>query len=559
MERLIAFAYHLLQAAGSETSRMGFVHTIFRMIEKETGADETDLFFYHDQKLYQLIRGVDADTALRLCDNNPLAQVGNIWSERGQSFEWMPAFFQAYCDPKGLTEWSMSRQGSCHSFQRRRKPSVPESAITSVIMVSFTYQHDKMGLVVLKQRDHNPFDPEQIPLYQGMSQALSEAFEHQHSHHACQERVKELSCLFEISHLAGLPDISKEEVLHRIAMMLPGAMQFPEIATARICLDDVCFTSEGFGESKIRLTVVIASKKKVWGTLDVFYLSGQIDFYDDIFLKEEEKLLQTVAAQIALLLERKEAEELSKRLQNQLLHADRLATIGQLSAGVAHEINEPLGSILGFSQLIRESHQDEITRRDVDKIIKATLHAREIIRKLMLFSRQMPPRKSCINVNKIIEEGLFFLENRFAKNAIRLERQYGKDLPEIVADPGQIHQILVNLAVNSMQAMPEGGTFTIQTASVPEGIQLRVSDTGVGMPEEIRQKIFLPFFTTKDVQEGTGLGLSVVHGIVSSHHGHIEVESTLGEGTTFTINLPVESAGKEDPHESTEGTDTGGG
>ena len=559
MERLIAFAYQLLQAAGKELSRLVFVHTVFRMIKGETGADETDLFFYHDQKLYQLIQGEEDKPALRLCTINPLAEVGSIWSDQGQTFQWMPGFFRAYCDPEEQKDWHMERQGSCHCFQRRATPAGNKSSINAVIIVTFIYQNDKMGLVVLKQRGSEEVDQSRMPLYQGMSQALSEAFEHQHAHHACQERVKELSCLFEISHLAGLPDISKEEVLDRIATMLPAAMQFPEIATARICLDDFCFTSHEFQESEIRLSVEIASKEKSWGQLEVFYLQGQMDFYDDIFLKEEEKLLQTVANQIALLLERKEAEALSRRLQNQLLHADRLATIGQLSAGVAHEINEPLGSILGFSQLIQESQPDEVTRRDVEKIIKATLHAREIIRKLMLFSRQMPPRKSRIDVNKIIEEGLFFLENRFSKNAIMLVRRYGPELPEIVADPGQIHQILVNLAVNSMQAMPDGGTFTIETGAIPEGVQIRVSDTGVGMPEEIRQKIFLPFFTTKDVQEGTGLGLSVVHGIVAAHHGQILVKSTPGEGTTFIISLPIESAGKESPHETTERTDSGGG
>jgi signal transduction histidine kinase len=185
----------------------------------------------------------------------------------------------------------------------------------------------------------------------------------------------------------------------------------------------------------------------------------------------------------------------------------------------------------------------------VEKIIKATLHAREIIRKLMLFSRQMPPRKSRINVNKIIEEGLFFLENRFIKNAIRLVRNYEADLPEIIADPGQIHQILVNLAVNSMHAMPNGGTFTIETGTTPHEVLISVSDTGVGMSEEIRQKIFLPFFTTKEVQEGTGLGLSVVHGIVVSHGGRIDVSSKPGEGTTFIISLPVEEAEKENLNE----------
>lgn len=545
MERFIEFAYQLLQAAGSEISRLQFVHTIFNMIKTETKADDTELFFYHDFKLYQLTWGAGGKPALRLCQENPLASMGSVWSPKAQSREWISDFFSAYCDNQGPERWQLKYQGNCYHFQREKSTDIHSGELGNVMIVSFIYQHDKMGLVILKQYGDKDFDEKRLVLYQGMSQALSEAFEHQYAHHACQERVKELSCLYELSHVASLPDISKEEVLHRVVMMMPAAMQFPEIATARICLEDQCFTSDGFEESEIKLTVPVASVNRRLGTLDVFYTTGQIDFYDDIFLKEEEKLLQTVANQIALLLERKEAEELSRRLQTQLLHADRLATIGQLSAGVAHEINEPLGSILGFSQLLQESPLEDVARRDVEKIIKATLHAREIIRKLMLFSRQMPPKKSLIDVNKIIEEGLFFLENRFAKNDIQLVRHYQHPLPEIVADPGQIHQIIVNLAVNSMHAMPHGGVFTIETSSDEQYVQLRITDNGTGMPEEVRQKIFLPFFTTKDVQEGTGLGLSVVHGIVASHNGVIDVESKPDKGTVFIIRLPIESTEEE--------------
>lgn len=543
MQRFISFAYQMLQAAGRETSRLEFVHAIFKMIQRESDVDETSLFFYYDLKLYQFLDEHEGQPALRLCQKNPLAKFDQLWDYQRLTNEWMPAFFQVYADPRGLNDWQMKNWDGCYAMERK-SPVGEDQGITGVLLVPFLYQHDKMGIVLLKQLGGRPFDSELKPLYEGLGQALSEAFNHQHVHHACQERVKELSCLYEISHLAGLTNGSKEEVLARIVAMLPAAMQFPEIATARICLSNQCLTSPGFQESDIRLSAAITSEKKDWGTLEVFYLPGHMDFYDDIFLKEEEKLIQTVSSQIALLMERKEAEELSRRLQTQLRHADRLATIGQLSAGVAHEINEPLGSILGFSQLIQETNIDETTLQDIDKIIKATLHAREIIRKLMLFSRQMPPRKSRINMNQIIEEGLYFLESRFVKNAIQLERQYEDHLPEIVADPGQIHQVLVNLAVNSMHAMPHGGTFAIKTSAVNNEVHLIISDTGVGMSEEVRQKIFLPFFTTKDVQEGTGLGLSVVHGIVAAHHGRIEVTSQLGEGTTFVIMLPVDEAGK---------------
>jgi signal transduction histidine kinase len=157
----------------------------------------------------------------------------------------------------------------------------------------------------------------------------------------------------------------------------------------------------------------------------------------------------------------------------------------------------------------------------------------------MLFSRQVPPKMQNVNLNKLIEEGFYFLENRCEKQGITIEYDLQQNLPEIVADASQIHQVLVNLSVNAMQAMPQGGTISIKTSCHDGNIELQVSDTGIGMDKDLLQKIFVPFFTTKDVDQGTGLGLPVVHGIISSHHGAIKVESNPGKGSTFRIFLRV--------------------
>ena len=224
----------------------------------------------------------------------------------------------------------------------------------------------------------------------------------------------------------------------------------------------------------------------------------------------------------------------------QLLHADRLATIGQLSAGVAHELNEPIGSIMGFAQLIQKNPDvPEQAQKDIEKIMKASLHAREVIKKLMIFARQMPPQKTSLNLNQIIEEGLYFLESRCAKEGIKVVRELAKTLPEITADPAQMTQVLVNIIVNAIQAMPEGGQLTIQTKVSGKHVLLIIEDTGIGMEKKELKHIFLPFFTTKDVGKGTGLGLAVVHGIVTSHGGSIHVESKVNEGTRFTLQLPI--------------------
>jgi signal transduction histidine kinase len=258
------------------------------------------------------------------------------------------------------------------------------------------------------------------------------------------------------------------------------------------------------------------------------------------FLKEERNLIGAVAQQVGLIVERREAEREKGKLREQLRHADRLATIGQLAAGVAHELNEPLGNILGFAQLIkRNPHMDEQAVKDSERIINASLYMREVIKKLMLFARQTPPRKTRVDLNRLIEEGLSFFETRCAKADIRVERSLQANLPKIIADPGQLNQVLVNLVVNAIQAMPHGGTLTVSTRTDDHTVSLVVRDTGIGMATEVLKRIFEPFFTTKDVNEGTGLGLSVAHGIVTAHKGTIQVKSRPNQGACFTVRLPL--------------------
>ncbi|MDD4051684.1 MAG: ATP-binding protein, partial [candidate division Zixibacteria bacterium] len=254
----------------------------------------------------------------------------------------------------------------------------------------------------------------------------------------------------------------------------------------------------------------------------------------------ERNLINEIARQVGLIVEHWETEQETARLQEQLRHADRLATVGQLSAGVAHELNEPLVAILGFAQLLKGSPDlSNQAARDVEKIINASLHAREIIRKLMLFTRQMPARKAKCDFNQLISEGLYFLESRCAKEGIVIIRELEDGLPQFLADQSQLYQVLVNLAVNAVQAMPQGGKLTIRTRSDAENVYMTVEDTGIGMNAEVQKQLFIPFFTTKDVGQGTGLGLAVVHGIISAHGGSITVNSVVGKGSTFEVRLPL--------------------
>jgi signal transduction histidine kinase len=195
--------------------------------------------------------------------------------------------------------------------------------------------------------------------------------------------------------------------------------------------------------------------------------------------------------------------------------------------------------VLGFAQLIKKSGSlSEQQSEDLERIIKASLYSREIIKKLMIFSRQMPQQIVKVNLNKVVADILYFIDVRFQSRGIKIVKRLDPSLPEIPADEIQISQVLVNLITNSVNAMPKGGEIFIITKAKGNSVTLVVKDTGSGMTNEIKDKIFEPFFTTKPVGQGTGLGLSVVKGIVDSHAGTITVKSTPGTGSTFEIRLP---------------------
>jgi signal transduction histidine kinase len=329
-------------------------------------------------------------------------------------------------------------------------------------------------------------------------------------------------------------------VLQGVAELLPPAWQYPEIASARIVLDDRHYATPRFTDGVHQQSADIVVRGCRRGTVEVTYAAERPDLDEGPFLGEERSLIDAVAQQVAALIERRQADEDKAHLQDQLRHADRLATIGQLAAGVAHELNEPLGTILGFAQLIqKQPGLPEAVAPDLEKIVTTCLHAREIIRKLMLFARQMPPQKTRVDLNAVIEEVLYLLESRCSGGGIALVRRLSTRLPEITADRSQLRQVVVNLAVNAIQAMPGGGALTVGTRASGRHVVLRVEDNGIGMSKEALDRIFIPFYTTKDINEGTGLGLPVVHGIVTSHGGRIDVTSAPGVGTRFEIRLPA--------------------
>jgi two-component system NtrC family sensor kinase len=410
----------------------------------------------------------------------------------------------------------------------------------SLAAVPFECGDDNSGVLVLLCSDSEKILADEIVFLEGLAQTVGLASANRRAQESLRERVKELTCLYGIARIAEDASLNREVKLQRIVNLLPVAWQYPDIAVARIDVDGHTYLTPGYSDGRYRQKVDVTIFGRKRGTVEVAYVSGKPELVEGPFLKEEASLIMEVARQIAAVIEKEEAEAEKRRLEEQLRHTDRLATIGQLAAGVAHELNEPLASILGFAQLARKSlSQPQQVGTDLDKIVNTSLRAREIVRKLLIFARQVPAEKSLVNLNTIVDEALSLFELRFAKEGIELVKRLTDPLPRMEADPTQISQLLVNLIVNAVQAMPQGGRITLQTSVDADQVVLVVADTGVGMTDEVKRRIFTPFFTTKDPRQGTGLGLSVVHGIVVSHGGTIAFTSSIGQGTSFEVRLPV--------------------
>lgn len=231
-----------------------------------------------------------------------------------------------------------------------------------------------------------------------------------------------------------------------------------------------------------------------------------------------------------------------KKIHSQLFRSEKLASLGKLAAGVAHEINNPLTGILTNSSLLLDDlPENDPNREDVEVIVKETIRCREIVKRLLDFARQTKPLKELVDVNGIIESIVLLVRNQTSFRNIIVQKNLSDKLPAIMADRDQIQQVFINIIINAAEAMPKGGTLTIDTLlSSPEDfINIKFTDTGHGIPEHLREKIFDPFYTTKE--NGTGLGLSISYGIIEQHGGEINVDSISGEGTTFTIKLPIHS------------------
>lgn len=234
--------------------------------------------------------------------------------------------------------------------------------------------------------------------------------------------------------------------------------------------------------------------------------------------------------------------------QRALVHSAKMAAFGQLGAGIAHEVNNPLAGILGHTQLaIRRLGPENPAKASLDLIAQESRRCIDIIKNLMRFARQETPQFKAIDANEAVGAALSIVDHQLSLHGIRIVRELGISLPQVNGDINQLQQVLVNLAINAQQAMAgQRGELSVRTRALGGQVLIELQDTGPGISPELQKKIFEPFFTTKPAGQGTGLGLSVSYGIIESHGGRIEVRSSLGSGATFVISLPA-AAAERDP------------
>ena len=358
------------------------------------------------------------------------------------------------------------------------------------------------------------------------------------SEDALKERIKELTCLYEVSSIIVNADAEvMDDTLKAIALSLKKAFLYPNKTDICIIVKQLSIQTGEIKQNK----PIIQSNIKMFNEAkgEIIACLNTSKYKQEDFLKEEQLLLNSTALKVGNLFERIEIQKSEVSLKRQMEHVDRLTILGEITAGIAHELNTPLANILGYAELLKTDFEnDKKVSADLDKIIDNAIFSREVLKKLMFFACEMPQEMKSVNLVPNIKSAINLLDATFRKEHVKYLIKIQEEELWLKADPVQLTQIIFNLLINAIYFSPKEGLVTIEALQTKKNIVLKISDEGTGFTPEALEKVFQPFFTTKPMEDGSGLGLSVVHGIVSSHKGTITAANNLSKGAIFTITLP---------------------
>ncbi|MCX7550395.1 sensor histidine kinase [Xanthomarina sp. F2636L] len=352
------------------------------------------------------------------------------------------------------------------------------------------------------------------------------------------ERIKELTCLYNVSSFIANSDLyNLEPTWQAIAYSLQEAIRYPKEASVELKIGDELIYAGEHSKDNVCILSAIKVFNKPIGSIKVGY--SKYKYKENSFLDEEIQLLNRIALEIGNLFERKQIIESEALAKRHMERVDRLGILGEITAGIAHELNTPLANILGYTELLKDQFKNnpEVIN-DLDKIINSAIYSREVVKKLMFFSCDMPHQMELRNTVPIIKDAIGLLSPNFTKKNISCQLEISKDEIMLRVDAIQLTQVVFNLVINAIYFSPKNGVIKVMVSDTDKQMVLKISDEGPGIKTDKSENIFNPFFTTKPVGDGSGLGLSVVHGIVKSHKGSIKFEPNIPKGTIFTIVLP---------------------
>jgi len=382
-------------------------------------------------------------------------------------------------------------------------------------------------------------------------------------------RLSELQCLCRTLQAIQRRE-TLEEVFREVAALIPSGWRFPEITRAKIRFDGKEYLSEPFEETQWKLSSVLAAAGEPRGCVEVYYLQERPAAYEGPFLREERELLDGIAGALAGAIEQEGGEQLLRgalaeaearnaemrsllrelrQSQQRVVQQERLRALGMMTGGIAHNFSNALMPILAYTELLLTNPAQLDDRDTVSRYLAAmstsAQAAAAVVRRLQEFCgvRQQDETFAAVDLNQVARQSIDLTRPRWKDEAQarNVTIEIDTDLAavhRVIGDERGLREVVVNLILNAVDAMPESGRITLRTRPEGECVALAVSDTGVGMPEEVRQRCLEPFFTTK-AGEGAGMGLSTIHGILQRHEGSIDIESREGEGTTFIIQLPA--------------------